>query len=409
MCKKNCFTTADKLGLLQHIKDKDVAKNTIYPCGIFELLGLSTSFTSNDKSVHLETMEDLLKRDEQRVKDGFPKKIKVKRIPYNKGKMIIIPTTDESKLVHGNFEPGSGKGEGTGGKGEGEEGDVIGQKPVEGDGEEGEEGDDGAGKGGGGNHGIGTDAYEIGKKLTEELGLPNLKDKGKKVAVDKFIYDLTNRNVGSGQVLDKKATIKRVIRTNRNIGHIPDLLNIDTTKLLVGPKDRVYRVLSKEKEYESQALVFFLRDYSGSMYGKPTEGVVNQHLMIYSWLMFQYGERVKSRFILHDTEAKEVPNFEAYYKSIYVFHGTDGDNWGDDDEKFIEELKKIMEFSNRTGISIVKNSWWWGGNDDDSSVSKAVKKSGILEDKVRFRMFLLKETEVNEQNNLKAVKHLISE
>ena len=62
-------------------------------------------------------------------------------------------------------------------------------------------------------------------------------------------------------------------------------------------------------------MVFFLRDYSGSMQGKPTELVVAQHVLIYSWLLYQYENRVESRFILHDTEAKEVKDFYTYYNS----------------------------------------------------------------------------------------------
>ena len=79
------------------------------------------------------------------------------------------------------------------------------------------------------------------------------------------------------------------------------------------PQDLVYRILSKEKDYESQAMVFFLRDYSASMYGKATEIVTSQHLMIYSWLAYQYENQVESRFILHDTDAREVPDFHTYY------------------------------------------------------------------------------------------------
>ncbi len=66
--------------------------------------------------------------------------------------------------------------------------------------------------------------------------------------------------------------------------------------------------------------------------------------------------RWNRRFILHDNEAREVPDFESYYRlrvaggtkvasayrlvneivekeslakdyNIYVFHGTDGDDW----------------------------------------------------------------------------------
>ena len=37
-------------------------------------------------------------------------------------------------------------------------------------------------------------------------------------------------------------------------------------------------------------MVFFVRDYSGSMSGKPTELVVTQHVLIYSWLLYQYAQ-----------------------------------------------------------------------------------------------------------------------
>ncbi len=144
---------------------------------------------------------------------------------------------------------------------------------------------------------------------------------------------------------------------------------MDTTDLLVSPRDKIFRILSREKDFESQALVFFVRDYSGSMEGKCTELVVAQHVMIYSWLLYQYSKRVETRFILHDTSAKEVPDFYNYYNSrvaggtqvsaayklvneivekenlaqeynIYVFQGTDGDDWDTTGEKTIPELKE---------------------------------------------------------------------
>ena len=141
------------------------------------------------------------------------------------------------------------------------------------------------------------------------------------------------------------------------MGNLPDVTDIDPTRFLIAPRDKVYRVFSQEKDYEPQAMVFFLRDYSGSMAGKVTDLVVSQHVLIYSWLLFQYGGQAECRFILHDTEAKEVPDFYTYYNSrvaggtqvssayqpgqrdrgckdnlsrdynIYVFHGTDGDDW----------------------------------------------------------------------------------
>ena len=201
-----------------------------------------------------------------------------------------------------------------------------------------------------------SSAYDLGRILTEQFELPNLQDKGKKRSLSRYTYDLTDRNRGFGQVLDKKATLRRILETNIGLGRVGDVGAIDPTGLVITPHDKIYRILSKEMDYESQAMVFFLRDYSGSMTGKPTELVCAQHVLIYSWLLYQYDRQVETRFILHDTEAKEVPDFYTYYNSkvaggtkvasafrmvneivetqglardynIYVFHGTDGDDW----------------------------------------------------------------------------------
>lgn len=139
------------------------------------------------------------------------------------------------------------------------------------------------------------------------------------------------------------------------------------------------------------------------MSGSPTKAIVTQHIMIYSWLMFQYDERVKTRFILHDTEAKEVPDFNTYYKSnvaggtkvapayklvnsiieeesldrdynIYVFHGTDGDDWDKGDEA-ISELRKMIHCVNRVGVTVAKNSW---SSNNRTMVEKYIRRSGLL-------------------------------
>ena len=114
-----------------------------------------------------------------------------------------------------------------------------------------------------------SSAYDLGKILTEQFELPNLKDKGKKSALVRYSYDLTDRHRGFGQLLDKKATLRKILETNIALGNLPDHSNIDTSRLVISPKDKLYRILSSELDYESQAMVFFVRDYSGSMDGRP--------------------------------------------------------------------------------------------------------------------------------------------
>jgi uncharacterized sporulation protein YeaH/YhbH (DUF444 family) len=318
----------------------------------------------------LRSIDELLEQDKQREKDGFPKKIRVGRMVKpgrgGKDKIVVVPTTVEEKFIHDRqFRPQE-EGESSGGSGEGEEGEVIGEEPLR---APEQKGGAGSGEGEESPHEMESNAYDLGKILTDKFELPNLKDKGKKRFLTRYTYDLTDKHRGFGQFLDKKATLKKIVETNIHLGNLPDLGNIDSTRFLISPDDRIYRILSREKDYESQAMVFFLRDYSGSMYGKSTELVVTQHVLIYSWLLYQYARQVETRFILHDTEAKEAPDFYTYYNSrvaggtkvasafqlvneivknenlaqdynIYVFHGTDGDDWDKDGKEMLAELKR---------------------------------------------------------------------
>jgi len=194
---------------------------------------------------------------------------------------------------------------------------------------------------------------------------------------------------------------------------------------------------AKEKDFESQAIVFFVRDYSGSMQGKPTEVVTTQHLFIYSWLMYQYQNNVETRFIVHDTEAKEVPDFYTYYKyqvaggtqvypafelvnkiietkqlakdyNIYVFYGTDGDDWEQKGEKMISEIRILLQSANRLGITVAKNQWTYGTT--QTTVEKNIQNSGLLKEKPDLiRMDTLKADEATEEKIIESIKKLISE
>ncbi len=389
------------------------------------------------------TLDELLKRDRKREDDGFKRKIRIGKIvkPSKGGKdrIVVVPSTVEEKFVHDVPVPQSegGEGDSTGGTGEGEEGDIIGEEPLrpsneEGDGE-GEAGQ-GQGEGEGGDHELESNAYELGKSLSEDFNLPNLTDKGKKRVLAKYVYDLTDKNRGIGQILDKKATLKQVVQTNICLGNIPDVSNIDPCSFIVAPTDLIYRILSREKDFESQAIVFFVRDYSGSMGGKATQVIVSQHVMLYSWLLYQYEKQVETRFILHDTEAREVEDFYRYYSyqvaggtrvvsgykmvndivekenlardyNIYVFHGTDGDDWDTDGKEALKELEIMLGYAARIGISIVEHSYSMA---KQTEVEQYLKKSGILEkQKKHIKMDVLEESSADTRI-IQGIKKLIS-
>ncbi len=386
-------------------------------------------------NVSIRSIDELLERDNQREKDGFPRKINVGRLikpgKSGKDKIVIVPSTVEEKFMH---DPSlqTDEDQSGGGSGDGEEGEVIGEQPVRAP--EGE-GGEGPGQGEGGQHEMESNAYDLGKILTEQFELPNLKDKGKKRSLTRYTYDLTDKHRGFGQLLDKKATLRKIVETNIHLGHLSDVDDIDPSRFLISPSDMVYRILSREKDYESQAMVFFLRDYSGSMAGKSTALVVAQHVMIYSWLLYQYAMQVETRFILHDTEAKEVPDFYTYYNSrvaggtqvssayrlvnevvekdnltrdynIYIFHGTDGDDWDTDGKESIPELKKMLIYANRVGITIAEHTTH---SSSETEVEKYLKKSALLEDKPKLLRLDVMQEDADEPRLIEGIKHLISE
>jgi len=415
------------------------AGTSIVPYSIYEYndLNVLQAFTAlqSTYNISLRSIDELLERDKQREKDGFPKKINVGRLIKpgrgGKDKVVIIPTTVEEKFIHDSLREATDEAEPSGGTGDGEEGEVIGEQPVR------EEGAAGAGPGEGesGPHEMESSAYDLGRILTEKFELPNLKDKGKKRSLTRYTYDLTDKNRGFGQFLDKKATLRKILETNITLGNVPDVSDIDPTRFLISPWDKVYRILSREKDYESQAMVFFLRDYSGSMAGKPTELVVAQHVLIYSWLMYQYDMQVETRFILHDTEASEVKDFYTYYNSkvaggtkvasayklvnetvekenlardynIYVFHGTDGDDWDTEGKETIPELKKMLAYTNRIGITIARHSY---DSSQATEVERYLKNSNLLTEKKDFLRLDVMAEDADEPRLIEGIKKLIGE
>lgn len=387
----------------------------------------------------MKTLDQLLEHDRQRELDGYPRKIKMGKIvkPDKDGKarFVIVPSTIEEKLLHGE-EPKEQEEEPEGaGTGEGEVGDIIDEKDPSGEGEGEGEGHE-AGQGEGGDHEIESNAYELGKALTEEFELPNLKDKAKKKAVNKYTYDLTDKHRGFGQILDKKDTLKKIVETNIVLkrGNLPDIANVDTTDFIINPQDKIYRILSREKVYESQCLVFLARDYSGSMYGEPTAMAMNVHVMIYSWLLYQYQGHVETRFIVHDTEAKEVPDFHTYYNlsvnggtqvssafklinkiindesldrdyNIYIFYIGDGDCWDTNGSECIPEIRKLLDpvKVSRIGITVLVDKM-----SSDPVMYKYITSSGLLVNKKEYIKMTKLLIKASESEIITSIKNIIS-
>lgn len=169
------------------------------------------------------------------------------------------------------------------------------------------------------------------------------------------------------------------------------------------------------------------------MQGKPTELVVSQHLLIYTWLAFQYENNVETRFILHDTDAREVEDFYSYYNTsvaggtrlssayrlvneivekenlaadynIYVFQGTDGEDWDDEGKEALEELTRILRYVNRIGITIAENYYKTAG---ESSVEKYLQRSKLLANEKVIRMDSLR-ADSDQERIMEGIRKLVS-
>jgi hypothetical protein len=139
--------------------------------------------------------------------------------------------------------------------------------------------------------------------------------------------------------------------------------------------------------------------------------------------------------VLHDTEASEVKDFYTYYNSavaggtqvssayrlvneivekenlardynIYIFHGTDGDDWDTDGKESLPQLEKMLKYANRVGISIAEHS---AQNTHNTEVEKYLKKSGLLTEKPNLIRLDVMNQSADEPRLIEGIKNLISE
>jgi len=131
--------------------------------------------------------------------------------------------------------------------------------------------------------------------------------------------------------------------------------------------DKRYRSWRTEPLPQSNAVIIYMMDVSGSMGDEQKEIVRIESFWIDTWLRSQY-HGIESRYIIHDAMAKEVDRdtffktresggtmissayklcakmIEDQYPSdrwnIYPFHFSDGDNWSVDDTHTCVELMK---------------------------------------------------------------------
>jgi hypothetical protein len=269
-----------------------------------------------------------------------------------KGKDIVSIPLPQIDIPRFRF----GKNQGGVGQGEGQPGDSMGGQPQPGSGP-------GAGEEPG-EHVLEAELTleELAQILGEELELPNIQPRGKRVVASLKDRYTNVRHVGPESLRHFKRTYIKALRRQLAAGEYDP----DNPLVLPIREDKMYRSWQTTEVPESNAVIIYMMDVSGSMGDEQKEIVRTEAFWIDTWLQHQYKKLV-TRYIIHDAAARLV-DAETFYKTresggtaissayrlareligreyspsdwnIYLFHFSDGDNLSSDNEVSLLLLK----------------------------------------------------------------------
>lgn len=207
--------------------------------------------------------------------------------------------------------------------------------------------------------------------LGEELGLPNIKEKGKKNIQEKDVKYTSILKQGPESLAHFRRTYKEALK--RSIA----AQDYNPNNPIVVPikDDKRYRSMKFTHQPLANALIIYMMDVSGSMGDEQKEIVRLTSFWLDTWISSHYKD-IDKRYIIHDATAKEV-NQDTFYRTkesggtlissayrlanslieshyppdlwnIYLFHFSDGDNWsGNDTTECLQILdRKLLPASN---------------------------------------------------------------
>jgi sporulation protein YhbH len=283
-----------------------------------------------------------------KIKQNLRKYVQKGEMLGKKGKDVIsipIPFIDIPHFKYGHKEQG-GVGQGDG---------EIGQQLAPGavnpqDGHQAGQGE--------GEHALEVDVTleELAQILGEELQLPNIENRGKeRVVTSKIKYTGIN-TTGPESLRHFKRTFKQALKRQIALG----IYNPSNPVIIPTREDRRYRSYKLQQLPETNAVILYMMDVSGSMGDEQKEIVRIESFWLDTWLRHQY-KGLETRYIIHDAVAREVDRetffhtresggtmissayklcrdlIQAEYPSgswnIYPFHFSDGDNWSADDTR----------------------------------------------------------------------------
>ena len=226
---------------------------------------------------------------------------------------------------------------------------------------------------------------ELAEILGEELHLPRIEPKGQKQVITERDRYTGIRPVGPDSLRHFKRTYKQALKRTISLGQYHE----NNPVVVPIRHDMRYRTWNTVSSPQSNAVVIYMMDVSGSMGDEQKEIVRIESFWIDTWLRSQY-KGISTRYIVHDATAREVDEHTFFhtresggtmissaYKlcaqimadnyptadwNIYPFHFSDGDNWSvDDTATCIKVLKEdVVPASNQFSYGQVESPYGSG-------------------------------------------------
>lgn len=223
--------------------------------------------------------------------------------------------------------------------------------------------------------------------LFEDLKLPYLEHKQFNEIETQYGSKRSGvRDKGPRFRLSKKHTVIEKIKRQKRQEHAMKEAGIEEQeeqRLPFHQDDLKYFYKKPKLKRDSNAVVICIMDTSGSM-GQTKKYLARSfYFLLYQFLSIKYMN-VEIAFVAHTTVAKEVSEDDFFHRgesggtyissgyekalemieeryhpsrwNIYTFHCSDGDNWGEDNDRAVELANKLCEVCNLFGYGEIKTS-----------------------------------------------------
>lgn len=252
------------------------------------------------------------------------------------------------------------------------------------------DGSQGSGKSGnkGAGNSPGDDIYEteitmeeLMDYIIEDLELPNLdRKKYSEIITESAGRKRGYQRYGINPRLAKKKTViaKMARKQGKKRALLEEGINTKISRFPFREEDLRYYKVKKKPKKESNAVMIFIMDVSGSMDSSKKYLARSLFFVLSRFIRRKYNN-IAFEFISHTTVAKRVNEYEFFHKAesggtyissglnvalnliaqkyppemwnIYPIYASDGDNWSEDNERAMKSVRDLCEVSNMFGYA----------------------------------------------------------